>query len=97
MKRFIILGFSFWLMTVSNVSVAADVGRYQAVPLSKVQGEFGDRIMILDTITGDLWQWWDAPAMGNDPGRSGITYMGHVKPSATPGETTTFRRFDAPK
>jgi hypothetical protein len=60
----------------------------------KSGNELGDRIMILDTRSGDLWQWWDAPALGNFPAKTGITYMGKVTPGTAPGETRSFQRFD---
>jgi hypothetical protein len=92
----VVVALLFWGMV--SPTVAAETGRYQAVPLSKSANEFGDRIMILDTATGELWQWWDAPALGNHPGRTGITYMGKVEPSVAPGETVSFeKRFEKPK
>lgn len=75
---------------------AENIGRYQALALPKAANELGDRIMILDTSTGDLWQWWDAPGLGQFPTKTGITYMGKVAPGSAPGETHSFQRFDAP-
>jgi hypothetical protein len=79
-----------------HAALANDIGRYQAIPLPKSESEVGERIMILDTSTGDLWQWWDAPALANVPARSGVTYMGKVAPGSAPGETRSFQRFDKP-
>ena len=60
-----------WLITLAllvavplRLANAEDVGRYQMVPLPKAPNEFGDRVMILDTTTGDLWQWWEATSTG---------------------------------
>jgi hypothetical protein len=50
-------------------------------------------MMVLDTTTGDLWQWWDSPALNQSPAKAGITYMGRVTLGAAPGETKTFQRF----
>jgi hypothetical protein len=75
---------------------ADDVGRYQMVPIPKAPNEPGDRVMILDTTTGDLWQWWEAPRTGQYGGGDGLTYMGRVAPGSRPGETRTFRRFSLP-
>lgn len=70
------------------------IGRYKGFILPKGSSEIGgDRMMVLDTTTGDLWQWWDSPALNQSPAKAGITYMGRVTPGTAPGETKTFQRF----
>jgi hypothetical protein len=78
----------------SHLAAAADAGTYQGFALSKTVGDVGDRFMVLDTRTGDIWQLWDAPALGGHPAASGITYMGQVKAGNAPGETHSFQRFN---
>jgi len=68
------------------------VGRYQMATLPTKPGSFDSRVMILDTANGDLWQWWEAPAVGSSVPSTGITYLGKVMPSNTAGETTPTRR-----
>ena len=70
-------------------------GRYQAIALPRDPGNAGDKMMIVDTFTGDVWQWFDSPALSQYIGRSGVTYMGKLKPGIKPGETVTFKRYDA--
>jgi hypothetical protein len=72
-------------------AIAADTGRYQAVALPKAPNETGDRMMILDTVTGDLWQWSEAPTNGNSAGGDSMTYMGRPD-LGQPGETKTFKK-----
>jgi hypothetical protein len=68
------------------------VGRYEMVALPKQPGSYDNRVMILDTADGHLWQWWEAPAVGSAISSSGITYLGKVTPGNAPGETTPARR-----
>jgi hypothetical protein len=93
MTKAILIAISlFGLLTVP--AFAADVGRYQAIPLAKSTSLGGeDAIMILDTQTGDFWEWFSAPGIGKNPPVTGITYMGKVTPGNSPGETTTIQRF----
>jgi hypothetical protein len=78
------------------------MGRFQGFVLPKGSNDLGgDRMMVLDTATGDLWQWWDSPALNQSPAKSGITYMGRVAPGIAPGETArgetkAFQRFFPP-
>jgi hypothetical protein len=69
-----------------------DVGRFQMATLPNKAGSFDSRVMILDTTNGDLWQWWEAPAVGSSVPSSGITYLGRVTPGAAPGTTAPARR-----
>jgi hypothetical protein len=72
------------------------MGRYQAFSLPKNAEEIGTRLMVLDTSTGDLWQYFDSPGVGGKPAVSGITYLGKVNATLTPGETVTIQRFVSP-
>jgi hypothetical protein len=73
------------------------VGRYEMVTLPSKAGSYDNRVMILDTADGHLWQWWEAPAVGSMAPSSGITYLGKVAPGATPGETRPVRDSAAPE
>jgi hypothetical protein len=68
-------------LLASPVSADSPMGRFQGFVLPKGSNDLGgDRMMVLDTATGDLWQWWDSPALNQSPAKSGITYMGHGSP-----------------
>jgi len=90
MKHKLFLSVLFAL--AATPAIAQNAGRYQAVALPKAPNETGDRIMILDTVTGDLWQRAEAPTIGNSAGGDSMTYMGRPDPGK-PGETKTFKRF----
>jgi hypothetical protein len=68
------------------------IGRYQMVTLPTKPGSFDSRVMILDTTDGDLWQWWESPAVGSSVPNTGITYLGKVAPGNAAGQTTPTRR-----
>lgn len=82
-----------WVLAAPNEALADDIGRYQAVPLPRAENQFGQAILILDTSSGDLWQWWQASPVGDSPGGEGITYIGRMKPGSAPGEVRTIDRF----
>jgi len=71
------------------------VGRYEMVALPKQPGSYDNRVMILDTADGHLWQWWEAPAVGSSVPSSGITYLGKVTPGNIAGETVPAHRSGA--
>ena len=73
------------------------VGRYEMVTLPNKPGSYDNRVMILDTADGHLWQWWEAPAVGSMAPSSGITYLGKVTPGNIPGETAPARHSGAPE
>jgi hypothetical protein len=73
------------------------VGRYEMVALPNKPGSFDNRVMILDTADGHLWQWWEAPAVGSSVPSSGITYLGKVAPGAAAGETMPAHRSSMPE
>ena len=73
------------------------VGRYEMVTLPSKPGSYDNRVMILDTADGHLWQWWEAPAVGSTASSSGITYLGKIAPGAAPGETQPVRHSGAPE
>ena len=73
------------------------VGRYEMVTLPSKPGSYDNRVMILDTADGHLWQWWEAPAMGSLAPSSGITYLGKITPGNIPGETLPARHSGAPE
>jgi hypothetical protein len=89
MKHKLLLPILFTL--AATPAIAQNTGRYQGVALPKAPNETGDHMMILDTVTGDLWQWSEAPAIGNSAGGESMTYMGRPDPGQ-PGETKTFKK-----
>jgi hypothetical protein len=91
--RALALSVSVCLLATPATSSAADVGRYQAIPLPKVQNQLGDMIMILDTSTGDLWEWWVGPAIGDSKASEGVVYIGKMTPGSAPGEIRPIERF----
>jgi hypothetical protein len=86
--RFTILAGLAALLALTQPAHAEDsVGRYQMIPLPAHPGSFDNRVMILDTRDGYLWQWWEAPVVGGSDSRShGIIYMGKVVPGGAAGE-----------
>jgi len=95
--RIIFASFLILASIVSHDAIAADGGRYQAIVLPKNPGDTFSTMMILDTTTGDLWQWMEAPGMGKISEYLGMTYMGKVTPGSAPGETRPFQRFNPQK
>jgi hypothetical protein len=81
---------------LATPATAEEPGRYQAFPLSKSPADGADKVMIIDTGTGDLWLVADSPAFGGYAAKTSMTYMGKVTPGHAPGETTTFTRSEAP-
>ncbi|HEX4508005.1 MAG TPA: hypothetical protein VH722_19920 [Alphaproteobacteria bacterium] len=73
------------------------VGRYEMVALPKQPGSYDNRVMILDTADGHLWQWWEAPAVGSSVPSTGITYLGKIAAGNAPGESMPVRRSGAPE
>ena len=70
---------------------AADVGRYQAVPLEgegPVRG--GSRVLIIDSQEGHVWTWSGNELLGDSAsGRrygSAFIYQGRVRPGSKHGE-----------
>ncbi len=84
------------MMSILAASAAAEeAGRYQGFPVSR-SADGADKIMIIDTSTGDLWLISDSPAFAGYAAKTSMTYMGKVTPGHAPGETTTFSRSEAP-
>src|ERR1700761_7648696 len=73
------------------------VGRYEMITLPNKPGSYDNRVMILDTADGHLWQWWEAPAVGSLAPSSGITYLGKITPGNISGETFPAHRSGAPE
>ncbi len=88
MRRLALAGLATVLFAASAPVHAEDgVGRYQMVPLPSRPGSFDNRVMILDTRDGHLWQWWEAPVIGStNSGGRGMIYMGKVVPGSAAGE-----------
>jgi hypothetical protein len=85
------------LAGAARAQTQGPVGRYEMVTLPNKPGSFDNRVMILDTADGHLWQWWEVPAVGGMVPSSGITYLGKVVPGSTPGETMPARHSAAPE
>jgi hypothetical protein len=95
------LAFALTALALSAGAVPAQaqnpVGRYEMVTLPGKPGSYDNRVMILDTADGHLWQWWEAPAVGSLAPSSGITYLGKITPGNVPGETVPARHGGAPE
>jgi hypothetical protein len=85
------------LITPGLAHAENPVGRYEMIALPNKPGSFDNRVMILDTADGHLWQWWEAPAVGSSVPSSGITYLGKVAPGTAAGETMPAHRSSAPE
>jgi len=49
----------FIALLANPVSADSLGGRYQGFVLPKGNNDLGgEHMMVLDTVTGDLWQWW---------------------------------------
>jgi hypothetical protein len=68
-------------------------GRYQAIPLAQ-PGRSTD-VLIVDTVTGDVWKWFETAAAHGAVG-SGIRYEGAAVPGAKPGEIVARWGFGQP-
>lgn len=70
---------------------AADVGRYQAVPLEgEGPARGGNRVLIIDSQEGHVWTWSGNELITNDSsGRrygAAFIYQGKVRPGSKTGE-----------
>lgn len=70
---------------------AADVGRYQAVPLEgEGPARGGSRVLIIDSQEGHVWTWSGNELIGDSAsGRrygSAFIYQGRVRPGSKNGE-----------
>lgn len=86
---FIVAMFLFASMT--NPVTAADVGRYQAVPMDgDGPGRSSGRVLIIDTQEGHVWTWSGNELLGDGgSGRrygSAFVYQGKVRPGTKNGE-----------
>jgi hypothetical protein len=84
-------------LAVGRAKAENPVGRYQMIALPNKPGSFDNKVMILDTADGHLWQWWEVPVVGSSVPSSGITYLGKVSPGASSSETAPARRGGAPE
>jgi hypothetical protein len=81
------------LLVLGTKSASADeVGRYQILILPSKGSVSADRVMILDTKDGNLWEWWDQSAVGTVPASTGISYMGKLTPGDHAGDTMPIER-----
>lgn len=90
-----------FLMAVMQFAVAQDSlpqtpGRYQIIALPKTPTELGSTALLLDTATGNLWLWEQAPGFGKSAGGSGIFYQGKAVPGNVPGVPVARSGFGAP-
>lgn len=75
---------------VANAQGAGDVGRYQAIFLSKQDA------LIIDTKTGNVWKWFEGASVSGAPGGSGLRYEGTAVPGKAPGEIVARNGFNYP-
>jgi hypothetical protein len=84
MKIIIVLA----ILLIATTVFSQEVGRYQAVAMSKNQSDSGDNIFIIDTKEGYLWNYRgyaSIPSIGQKGGRD-IIYLGKVKPGKKIGD-----------
>jgi hypothetical protein len=93
MWRLVVLTLTLVCVTLSNAA-AADPGRYRAIPVTR-QGDTGATVLIIDTETGDVWQWSEGTNGSNVPG-TGIRYEGRVVPGDGPGDSVARQGFGLP-
>jgi len=77
--------------SMANLGVAAEVGRYQAVPMDgDGPGRGSGRVLIIDTQEGHVWTWSGNELLGDGgSGRrygSAFVYQGKVRPGNKNGE-----------
>lgn len=81
----------FLFASMTNPVIAADVGRYQAVPMDgDGPGRGSGRVLIIDTQEGHVWTWSGNELLGDGgSGRrygSAFVYQGKVRPGNKHGE-----------
>lgn len=71
-------------------AVAAEDGRYEALPLPGGDARSGSRALILDTREGHVWIWSEnelvTTAGGDRRYGSVFIYQGRLRPGSRPGE-----------
>ncbi len=72
----------------SAVAVAQDTQdnlRYQVVPFQAADSAF-PQVLIVDSKNGDIWEFFDQPAMSGSPAHWGLKYMTKLRPGRKSGE-----------
>ena len=70
------------LLIICSISYAEEVGRYQAVVISKGIKDGADSVFIIDTKEGHIWVWDEYKTIGNvKVGGGHLAYMGRTKPA----------------
>jgi hypothetical protein len=82
------------IQCVTGANAQDGIGRYQALPLTK-EGRLGDRVLIIDTKTGDIWTWADGVSTDNKSG-SGLRYEGATISGEAPGEMVARQGYGLP-
>ena len=78
------------LLTICSISFAEEVGRYQAVVISKGIKDGADSVFIIDTKEGHIWVWDEYRTIGKiNVGGGYLAYMGKVKPAQKIDEKET--------
>ena len=77
----------FALLLITQISYAEEIGRYQAVEITKSASATADEVFILDTKEGHMWVWSEYPTIPNlQKGGRSLIYMGKVKPGEKLGD-----------
>jgi hypothetical protein len=86
MKMKFLITFVTYLI-ICSISYADDIGRYQAVDITKSDTSSTDAVFIIDTKEGHMWVWKEWPTIRNvvQGGRI-VIYMGKVKPGKKLGD-----------
>ncbi len=70
----------------TSAAVAAQEGRYQAIPIDGGLDYGTEKALILDTVAGHLWIWVESPAVGEEPGGRYVIYQGQLEPGTEMGD-----------
>lgn len=91
MKLLLRVGTIFTATLLAAVAYAADIGRYQAIPLEgEGASRGGSRVLIIDSLDGHVWTWSgnELVAQGESGRRYGAAfiYQGKVRPGNKAGD-----------
>ena len=86
------------LLTICSISYAEEVGRYQAVAISKGIDNDADSVFIIDTKEGHIWVWGEYKTTGTvRVGGGHLAYRGKVKPPQEIDDKIIEQRYKVPK
>ena len=82
------------LLASPSISYADEIGRYQAIDISKSESSSSDEVFIIDTKEGHMWVWKEFPTIQNiQQGGRIVIYMGKVRPGQKIGDIIEQQQF----